>query len=91
MPPVGVTIVSVLRVRRDRAGVANYLAKGDVKPEVAALLRRWTQPNRPAFLFVVDWGPPFAAVYAEDELFESFPAATLTSAEPIDGIVRIGC
>ena len=43
------------QIRRDRPGVAAYLARGDLAAEFDALLRRWTGPRRPAILVVFDW------------------------------------
>jgi hypothetical protein len=71
-----------LRFRRDRPGVAAYLASGDLAADVAALLRRWTDPRRPAVLVVLDWDPPWADVYPEDELLEAFPDAPMVQAVP---------
>jgi hypothetical protein len=82
----GVTTVNHLRIRRDRPGVAAYLASGDLSAEIAALLRRWTGRERPAVLVVVDWELPFADVYGEDELRQAFPDAPLICAEPLGGI-----
>ncbi len=74
-------------IRRDRPGVAAYLAGGDLTAEIASLLRRWTEPRRPALLVVLDWDPPFADVYAEDELLEVFPDSPLIHTESIGEIV----
>jgi hypothetical protein len=65
--------VDALQLRGDRAGVAAYLASADLAADLAALLRRWTEPGRPALLVVLDWDTPFAEVYPERELIETFP------------------
>ncbi len=70
------------QLRRDRAGVAAALASGALAADIAALLRRWTEPRRPAVLVVLDWDPPYADVYPEDELLEAFPDAPLVQAGP---------
>src|SRR4051794_8166227 len=67
MTSEGATL-NTLRMRRDRPGVAAYLADGDLTSEMAALLRRWAEPGRPALLIILDWETPFADVYDEDEL-----------------------
>ena len=66
--------------------MAAYLASGDLASEIAALLRRWTEPRRPALLVVLDWEAPFADVYAEDELLVVFPDAPLFPAGSIEAI-----
>jgi hypothetical protein len=70
----------------DGAGAAAYLASGDLTAEIAALLRRWTDRQRPDVLVVLHWETPFAEVYGEDELLDVFPDAPLIRAEPTGGI-----
>jgi hypothetical protein len=69
-----------VRLRRSCSQAAAYLASGEVSGEIAALFRRWDEPGRPALLVVLDWAPPFAEVYPEDELHENFPDAALVHA-----------
>jgi hypothetical protein len=76
--------VDRLQVCRNRAGVAAYLASGDLTADLAVLLRRWTGPRRPAVLVVLDWEVPFADVYPEDELLREFPDAPRIDVGPID-------
>ena len=80
-----------LQLRRDRSDVAAYLASGDLADEIAALLRRWTEPGRPALLIVLDWDRPFADVYPERELLETFGDAPLVQAGSTDedGLARL--
>jgi hypothetical protein len=75
--------VDALPPRGDRAGLAGYLAGDGLRPEIAALLGRWAEPGRPALLVALDWDPPFAAVYPEHELLETFPDAPVVFAGPI--------
>jgi hypothetical protein len=75
-----------IQLRRDRADVAEYLAGDDLRPEIAALLERWTEPGRPAVLVALDWDPPFAEVYPEPELIEAFPDVPVVSAEQMGEI-----
>jgi hypothetical protein len=76
--------VKRLQVYRNRAGVAAYLASGDLTADLAALLRCWTGPRRPAVLVVLEWEVPFADVYPEDELLREFPDAPRIDVGPID-------
>jgi hypothetical protein len=76
--------VDRLQVCRNRAGVAAYLASGDLTADLAVLIRRWTGPRRPAVLVVLDWEVPFADVYPEDELLGEFPDAPRIDVGPID-------
>jgi hypothetical protein len=69
-----------------RHEVAAYLASGDIQADLAALLRRWTERRRPAVLVVLDWEPPFADVYPEGELLETFPTAPLIHVAPVEEI-----
>ncbi len=69
-----------LQLRRSCSPAAAYLASGEAADDIAGLLRRWAEPGRPALLVVLDWDPPFAQVYPEDELLESFPDAPLVHA-----------
>lgn len=78
--------MDLLPFRCDRAGVVAYLASGDLTAEIIALLGRWTGPDPPAILVVLDWEPPFADVYGADELLEAFPDAPLVCARPLDEI-----
>lgn len=57
--------------------VVAQLTRGDVVEDIAELLRRWDEPGRPALLLVRDWDPPFARLYPEDELLETFPEVPL--------------
>jgi hypothetical protein len=76
--------VNGLQVCRNRAGVAAYLASGDLTADLAALLGRWTGRRRPAVLVVLDWDIPFADVYPEAELLREFPDAPRIDVGPID-------
>ncbi len=87
MTPAGAMTVSTPQIRRDRPGVAAYLSGGDLSTEIASLLSRWTEPRRPALLVVLDWDPPFADVYAEEELLEVFPDSPLIHTESIGEVV----
>ena len=71
--------------------MAAYLAGGDLAEDIATLLRRWTEPGRPALLVVLDWDRPFADVYPEDELLETFADAPLVHAgsNDEDGEARV--
>jgi hypothetical protein len=70
------------RLRRDRAGVAAYLAGSDLTADLVALLGRWAEPRRPAVLVILDWDPPLADIYPEDELLETFTEAPLVRSGP---------
>ncbi len=80
------TIVDSRHLRQIRDDVAAYLSGGDLTAELGALLRRWTGPSRPAILVVLDWDPPFADVYAEAELLETFPTAPIIHSTAVDEI-----
>lgn len=69
--------MNLLQLRRSCSDAAACLARGEVNDGIAALLRRWAEPGAPALLIVLDWDTPFAEVYPEDELAESFPDAPL--------------
>jgi hypothetical protein len=66
--------------------VAEYLASDDLQPEIAAMLGRWIEPGRPAVLVALDWEPPFAQVYPEDELLETFPDVPVVPLGPIEDL-----
>jgi hypothetical protein len=78
--------VDSIQLRRDRAGVAEYLAGDGIKEEIVALLGRWTEPGRPAVLVALDWDPPYAEVYPEPDLIEAFPDVPVVSAEEMGEI-----
>jgi hypothetical protein len=80
-----------LRLRRTCSDVAAYLAGGELAEDIAALLRRWREPGRPALLVVLDWDRPFAEIYPEDELLETFAKASLVHAgsNDEDGAARV--
>ena len=78
--------MDLLRIRRDRAAVAAHLAGGEIAAGLAALLRRWDDPRRPAILLVRDWDIPFAEVYAQDELLATFPDAPVFHAGPLEDL-----
>ena len=61
------------------------LASREVKVRLSELLRQWTEPRRPAILFVLVGESPFVGVYAEDHLLDTFPGARLVPAEPVFG------
>ena len=67
--------MNLAQLRRSCSQAAAYLAGGEAVDDIAGLLRRWAEPGRPALLVVLDWDTPFAQVYPEDELLESFPDA----------------
>lgn len=83
--------MNYLPLHNSCSDAAAYLAGGHSADEIATLLRRWHEPGRPALLIVLDWDPPFAEVYHEDELLESFPEAPLVHAgsNDDDGAARI--
>jgi hypothetical protein len=85
---VGATTVTVNAplFHLDRPGLAAYLAGGELKADLCALLGRWTGRRRPALLLVLDWDTPFAEVYAEDELLEVFADAPLVHSGPIPSL-----
>ncbi len=64
------------------------LASGEAKVRLSELLRQWTEPRRPAILFVLVGESPFVGVYAEDHLLDIFPGARLVPAEPVEGGAR---
>jgi hypothetical protein len=83
--------LNLLQLHRSCSETAAYLASGEAAADIAGLLRRWAEPGRPALLVVLDWDPPFAQVYPEDELLESFPDAPLVHAgsNDDDGRARV--
>jgi hypothetical protein len=78
--------VDPIQLRRDRAAVAAYLAGADLAADLVALLGRWIEPGRPAVLVALDWDPPFARVYPEHELLETFPDAPVVPAGPVGAL-----
>ena len=70
-----------------------HLAGAATKAKLAAILGRWSDPRRPAVLFVLIGEAPFADVFGEDELLTLFPDAPVLHAEPMDrvapGILRV--
>ena len=67
----------------DRPSLEAYFSKGIIKAKIAAILQRWTEPRRPALLFVLDGEASFADVYREDELLAAFEDVPVIHAEPI--------
>jgi hypothetical protein len=67
-----------------RSKVAAYLAGGEVAEDIAALLRRWDEPGRPALLLVREADEPYADVYPEEELLAAFAEAPLVHAGSTD-------
>jgi hypothetical protein len=80
------TTLKFQQLRQVRDDVAAYLSGGELASELAALLRRWSRPSRPAILVAVDWDPPFAEVYAEAELLATFPTAPLIHARAVEDV-----
>ena len=56
----------------DLLSVGDYLSSGAVQATIAAMLRRWTQPRRPAVLLSLTEQVPRAVVLGEDELLAAF-------------------
>jgi hypothetical protein len=80
MTPERSRCLDPLRFHPVASDAAAYLASGDSGEEIAELVRRWTEPERPALLVVLDWEPPFADMYPEVELQKEFPDAPLVHA-----------
>src|SRR5215470_5795658 len=69
----------------DLLSVGDYLSSGVVQAMIAAMLRRWTQPRRPAVLLSLTEEVPRAVVQGEDELLAAFqgtPIIDLESGSP---------
>ena len=65
----------------DLLSVGDYLSSGAVQATIAAMLRRWTQPRRPAVLLSLTEQVPRAVVLGEDELLAAFQGTPIIDLE----------